>query len=380
MTFIKLLKTIFRASYRFTGPQKEKLLLYDCVSLNLYKKIFKFNCQIFYNRGERIYLNLIHKTFFLAVKKKIRFLDAYKVVFFEKVSPKVILTFNDINFSFFKINSLYKKAKLISVQNSYRSNETGELLKKKKNLFANDIFVFSKAVKNLYKKSINGNIVELGSPISNSINILKRKKSKKIIFISQYSIREPNQKFYYNGLYKDYLDNYKNVDGKAANFINNILDESDYKFYILGRYSRDNKKKEIDFFSSVIDKKFNFIENLNVNNTYRSLESSELVIFVDSTLGYEAIGRGNKVVSLSIRSEYHKWKEAKFGWPLVFKKEKGKFWTNYYDEKLIKNLIFENIKISRNKWFKENNKIISKLMVYNKNNGPLVRTVKKYLE
>ena len=381
MSFFKFFHIIIFAKYYFSGPKKNKILVYDSDGLRLFKRIFKnVNCGVLFIRGERIYLNLIFKAIIIKIIKNLSFTDSYKLLYFEKVQPNIILTFNDTNFSFFKIHNYYKKAKIVSVQNSYRSNENNDFKKSTDKLYADHIFVFSRAFKKLYEKYINGKVIVLGSPISNSIKIkkLKKKNKKKILFISQFSDRNINANFNFKHKKKNYLENYKKVDCKIANFLNNLFYRTKYEFFILGRYNPKINPKELNFFKENLDKKFNYIPNQSIVKTYQELEGSELVVFVDSTLGYESLCRNCKVVSISFRSEFLKVNEIKFGWPENLKNKKKSFWTNKYSEKDIKKLIEKNLNISRRSWSKKNKATIEKIMTYNSNNNLLRREISKY--
>ena len=52
----------------------------------------------------------------------------YIITFISKVSPKLILTYNDNNIFFFKLKNYFPSVKLIAVQNGYRHKSEDENL------------------------------------------------------------------------------------------------------------------------------------------------------------------------------------------------------------------------------------------------------------
>ena len=68
-------------------------------------------------------------------------------------------------------------------------------------------------------------------------------------------------------------------------------------FYVLG--AKNSSKEEKRIFTSIIgDKNFNFIPRKINRNSYKIVDQSDLIFSTDSTLGYEAASRGNKVFFL----------------------------------------------------------------------------------
>ena len=55
------------------------------------------------------------------------------------------------------------------------------------------------------------------------------------------------------------------------------------------------------------------------------------VVSIDSTLGYEAFGRGNKTAIFGCRDDFLNTSDLKFGWPADLPNN-GPFWTNDQDE------------------------------------------------
>ena len=87
----------------------------------------------------------------------------------------------------------------------------------------------------------------------------------------------------------------------------------------------------------------------------------EMLVFIDSTLGYESISRHNKTVALSVRSKFVDDESFDFGWPINFEK-KGFFWTNELDEEEILKLLYQNYLMTDEDWLNKNKNFIKKVM------------------
>jgi len=78
---------------------------------------------------------------------------------------------------------------------------------------------------------------------------------------------------------------------------------------------------EKKYYSKVFGKKFFFIKNNNSFSTkkkiFKNLDESSLIITLDSTLGYEAIARGKKVLFFSVRNNLDRETKNRiaFCWP-----------------------------------------------------------------
>ena len=70
-----------------------------------------------------------------------------------------------------------------------------------------------------------------------------------------------------------------------------------------------------------------FISMYEKRQTYKIVDSANITLSIDSTLGYESAGRGNKVGFFCIREKTFPFSSFRFGWP-VKKNYKGLFWTD----------------------------------------------------
>ena len=115
-----------------------------------------------------------------------------------------------------------------------------------------------------------------------------------------------------------------------------------------------------------------FINQTIKRNTYQIVDRSDTVIGIDSTLIYEALGRGCKVGIFAIRD----FPSRKFAWPKNFK-TKGFFWLNKFGESNIKKIVkFLLFKCPYSRWNKLSKAYQRSIMPYNNSNKLLIDYLK----
>ena len=374
MKKIKKIILFIRSQKIIKFPIKNNFLIYDLSGSSLIKNFLKLtNCSIYYNRFEKIYIFIFIISFFNSLFGKKNISYYYKKFFLKHVKPKVILTYIDNNPSFFEIKKIYPSAKTISIQNGSRIN-LDQFYNKKKNYYADLICVWNKYYKKLYKKGLKGKIIEIGSFKSNQVKIFKNKIKNKILFISHFRDYESiNDTFQIHKKKKITWKKYYESESKILPILEEEIKKNKKKFYILGA---TNLKKEENFYKKILKYNFSFIKNNTRFGSYRHIDQSELVISVDSALGYESLSRLNKTVFLSIRSKELNIPELKFGFPKTLK-DLGFFWINYFEKNEIKKIINNNLKIDLKNWKKKNFSKFNDLMCYDFNNIILKKELAK---
>ena len=91
-----------------------------------------------------------------------------------------------------------------------------------------------------------------------------------------------------------------------------------------------------------------FIANENVDS-YQICDQSEVVIGVDSSILYEALGRGKKTLFYSARVGDERFVSKRFGWPWHGDSE-GPFWINGPEPQLAIEKIDRLIKLGASDW------------------------------
>lgn len=359
----KIINYFLNASFTIKLPPKSEIIIYDrnrsdiiYSCLNEKKKI-----DILDVRGEKFYI-LILLFNLLNLKFSLReYIESY--INFSK--PKFVITLRDNDIGFFKLT--LKKTKKILVQQSWKNEYDDEFLKnleQKKNFkYKIDyIFCFNENIKKKYSEIIDGNFFLSGSLKSNSF--LRESfvsKERDISFISGgdgNTLKLTHPKLI-------------GITEKILRHLSNFCEENKRLLYVYGK-STFPEDEEI-FYDEILGRdNYTFIPN-HIINPIRLVDSSNIIINFNSTLGYESFSRGNKTIFLNFRHHIHH-KSLKFGWPKEFLDE-GPFWTSKIDYTSVSKLIHEVSKMSESQWKLIVDKYSTDLMVTDFDNSKLKKII-----
>ena len=136
-------------------------------------------------------------------------------------------------------------------------------------------------------------------------------------------------------------------------------------------------EKEKLFYQKILGKKnWTYLPN-NIDKTYEYIDKAKLTICMDSTLGYESLARGNKVILFCLRGKIYK--SFNFGWPVNFK-HNGFFWSNKLSNKLFNTIVERVSRVSKKKWDSIVKKNTKSVITYDKNNYIFQSLIKDYLK
>lgn len=371
---LRALCTIFKTRYVFKSPPKKEILLIDKLSEELlYKSIFKNKYEILYSKKYQINLFIIFKIFFKLNLYSLH--QNYIYEYIRLVKPKIIISFKDNDIFFYKLKNIFKDIKFISVQNGYRhKNEIffDNLLsekKKKTKLSIDYYFLFGKNSIFELKKFIKFTPKLLGSFRNNKVPISNKKNNKKsVLFVSNFRLKKVN--FDKRGY---------NVEKKILSYVTDFCSQYKLTLNIAGSTIIDQNLEKYYLTSDLKNKKISYIVKKEKNHTsYDLIDKHNLIIFIDSTLGYEAIARKKKIASFSCRKKDMSLIRP-FGFPS--NKKLNTFFYSHHDSKeevfrVLKNAFF----ISNKKWSKYYFPELKDLISYNKNNQLFYNTIKNILK
>ena len=356
--------------------------------INFSKKIFMFfNKKKFLKKKKKIFLVLhSHGSDYLKMifkKKNIEVVDYINevnlyilfLILFKKKSlfnylfyyikvydPKYIISCIDNNETLYLLKKFYKDKKFIFIQTGLRRKDHLQFKHKKKMLSADLNMVFGKNLHNIYKQKINTKVISIGSFKNNFYDISTNKDDGRIYFISQFRKNLDNDNIYpINGKFLTYGE-WIRRDIELLKILNKFCIENKKKLYILSTY--DKERAEYLFFKTYLKNNFNLLNRKS--NSYNKLNSASIIITMDSTLGYEAIAQGKKVIFFSRLDN----KEFYFKWPDI-KKKKDFFYSNKinYNE-FIK--IYKTVNnLSHKNWENKIQNKIKDVIIYDKKNSIL---------
>ncbi len=338
-----LIKLFFKAKLSLKKPYKKKILIYDKDgSDELLEYLPENDSFILDVRGNEINLRI----FFLSVLKyNFRWtFFKYLIFFIKEINPDFIITFIDNNPNFYKLKRIFKNSKTIFLQNGIRGYENdifSNLDKNKINFndfHVDEMFVWNKKTGENYNRFIKGNYEVIGSIKNNRIEINQKEKKYKLLFLSEYR----NKKSF--GINPSW-DTYYATEKKIIPYLYSFAEKKNIKLFICSNTL--NYEEENQFYNKLIKgKNWELLKRLDKDTSYKYLDESNIVVFITTAMGYEAISRGCKVAAFTTRSETTNIRSHKFGWPYLFEKNSDDFWTNNFDkdkfDEILSNLIQES--------------------------------------
>lgn len=372
----RILKLISKSKFLFNKPIKKNYLIIDARNKNLlFRYIDKKNTNILYTRGEFINLYVLFYTLFSFGFKNIHF--NYIKSFIKFSEPKYCITLNHPKVYFYKIKNIYKNITTIVFQNGHTFIFNSKFIanlkkeKKKNKLLADYIFTTNKFfTENLFKKYIKSKYIEVGSFKNNFYyKKIKNKKRKSIAFISQWRVPEVTDK-----LNHPYLSTFYNTAEKILPKLQIFSNKNNFKLEIFG--SEWDPREKIYYKKILKNDDWIFKKRKKNNYSYQNTDKVEFVVFVDSSLGFESLARGNKTISFYLQKKFknsNKFKQFGFN----FLRNRGKFWTDKNSDKEFNRLInyVKNAKLID--WKKDNSKIIKKIMSYDSQNKTFQKILRR---
>lgn len=377
-------------SFEFLFPVKNKIAILDSTGSNLIKNALKQKKLpiITTRKNTKINIFILFYSFFQNYKytKGQRYIIAY----IKYLKPKIIISHIDNNSFFFSLKKIFSDIKFIFIQNGTGIADLTFLERKKLSWHSDLFFSYSNAFSKIYSKFLKSQIYTIGSFKNNLLKINKKKKRKKsVVFISQYRVlsTQVNEKdiiYTYNNK-KFSLENFFRAEKMLLPILYEFCKKKRYKLVIAGsNLDHQSILKEKNFYEKILEERYpNFEEKFfqykelkNEFSSYKLIDSSSLVVFIDSALGYQSLVRKNKSLACSFRSQYVKNKNLNFGWPYKFPNE-GPFWINNYNLNKLNTKLSNLLKMNNSTWKKIYEKYDKNLLLHNPKNEIFKECLKK---
>ncbi len=371
--------TLIKSKWYFNKPIKSEYIIYDSIAKDTIKKCFQ-NKKFFIlsSRFEEFYLFFLFKNLF-SLKFKNIYLN-YHISLIKFINPKYIITFIDNNISFYNLKKYFPSIKFICIQNGNRlslgnfgdnKKQVTDLIKKK--FSVDTYFVQDNFSKSFLSRYIKSNYHVIGSFKNNMVKLQKANKNKDILYISQW---RNTKSVFINGKYYPY----KIWNKTEIDLLKKLINYSKERKIFLNIKLTSKDKNEIKFYNSLLKnslKAFKYIKySENLKKNYSILDKYNLVVTVDSTLGFESMMRGIKTVFYSTR--YEDLKISKKITPNYignFLKNKNNKNGFYIDLPVSNEVFYEfmdaNFKSSYNNWYKRNYKNINNFLFFDYGNKKL---------
>ena len=300
LQFLQRSLKYFRSTKRvWRKPPRADLLIIDRGTASPLDEMFAHHKpHIMEIRGESVNMLALLRALPKIHLGAVAYLEAY----IDFVNPKLILSRNgDSDLNLWRLmrrkRSHYKVA---LVQNGWRPDNFGAIPISKfekssttirPNVDCAMIFGPAQADDRLYKYAQS--IIVVGSSKLNKIDFSKFPKTQKeIVFISEYRhqefLRDPN--FY-------------RVDAIVCKYLASFAIRNSVKIHVAG-VMPDHERIEAEknwFVEQLSGSEWQFHERSKAESSYLLINDAELVVTVDSTMGYESLSLGKKTAILSCR-------------------------------------------------------------------------------
>ena len=375
--------------FSFALPKRQQVALADASGISILNKYIP--------EKDISFIDIEHMNVFALLRMLVagkKSLFGYTVAYIKIFKPRFVFTFLDNNVDFYKLSAIFPNTKFIAIQNGQRANYANQLgfgffdlLKKESvncKLSAHAICVLGTTAADQYTTHIHAKQVVTGSLKNNLIgNQIEPVEHFDIVYVSQHApfeIPHSEVKFFFGSKSVTASEFYA-IEQKIVRFLAARSKQTNQSFAVLGKRT-DSSPYERDFFSSAASPNtVRFIPRTSETSTYEFCNSASLIVTADSTIGYEFLARGNKVVFLSGRTnavsnelsrEIH---DTDFGFPLEVGTS-GPFWTNTASESEFEQVIGSVQSMSDAQWASAISPYNDVLMAYQPGNSAFIQMLR----
>lgn len=350
MTFLSKLKRV--SKLRLSSPRSSEVLVWDTVNSDELVTVFRNHAPVVLSiRGEEVFFLPALIALFRRTASE-SFTVRYSREVIRRIRPKVVITRTDNNADFYRIKrGLQNNPPVFAVVQNARRSLKGDLSQTppEPGMEVDLAFLFNRNLEIVFKPYAGKNcqMVSFGSlKLSLFADQLSERRpvpfsGQYICYVSDYRDPELNQRFPWD------VDR----DGKAITY--KQLFEVEHKLLaelklfseqsglgILVARSRPEDSAEKRFFKKSLGDSMIAIVDKTRWSSYELMAGAELVVTIDSTLGYESLAFGKKTLMCCARVEGYNFPEKRFGWPLEFDFF-GPFWMNRWSAEHIQRSLRE---------------------------------------
>lgn len=364
-------------------PEKSEILIYDnCGAAFFAQYLFGYSVETLYLRREKINVPCLLRAVFSVSFWSGQPIKAYSDAFIKFVSPKVIIAFME-SLYFYTISSRFPAVKTVFFQHGIRSEIGGVFgyFDEKNNDHVDYMLVHGDAIGRHYQQFISGKFIPIGSLKNNQVDKSGGCISGSVLFISQFEKKPDNESsllINHDGTEIQW-DQFYEAEKRVLRFLKKWCIANDKILKICLRQSGDDLVNEKEFYTEYLDGcRLEFCQKSTDFSSYKLVDEAEIVVFVDSTLGYESLARGNKTACFSCRGITLHSKSCNFGWPAEFS-DNGFFWTNSADEKEFKRVMDSLNTVTDTEWTQIINSHADGLMKYDPGNTKFIALLAELL-
>jgi surface carbohydrate biosynthesis protein len=283
----------------------------------------------------------------------------YLIAYLQLTRAKFVITTTDNDITFYRIKKYLPAVTTIAIQNGLRGNysspnSTGFLIEisQEAELACDYILAFGKTMGLEFQKHIKTEFIAVGSIRNNSFTPSSAiQEANQLVYISQLTNRalKPDEQF------ADFMGNpisyqeFYGAEKQICDYLAKYCVERGLKFLVCGKQN-STFTAEQDFF------KPHEVSGRNEPfSSYELLNAAEILVSLDSAIGYEFLSRGNRVVIVGGRFSHHPNKtvrempDVKFGFPAELPTD-GPFWISGLSESDLKERLDSVRSMSGDSW------------------------------
>lgn len=323
----------------FASPKPATVLVFDRQSeTGLLPLLAETDYATVDTRGSDLNLNVLVRAMLTGAFWRGQRQLAYAFAYARAVMPSMLITFIDNNAAFLDLCDLLPDATSVAIQNGHRNSVSHLYSAKKRNL--DFYFTFNESFGSLAEGHITGKSIALGSMRNNFVAIPAKaaKPDRRVIFISQYFDRSDEFSYTSQDGTTHSWDEFFAIERLVLPALAQWCAGKGLTLEIKSRY-RAESPSETAFYQSLDGlSAVEIIHSSSERESYELLDSGAMFVTIDSTLGYEALGRGARVAFVSARDAQLGDDNREFGWPTSLGRN-GAFWLSDFTEQEMHSLL-----------------------------------------
>lgn len=359
----------------FRLPRRVRLVYFGRIGLGiLHNYITEPSFAIYENPRERLNVWVAFRMLLCGERSEL----SYYRSFLRWTKPRVVITMEDNNVTFFATKMIMPSCKTLAIQNGLRkslshaadSSFMDDLRKVTAQGYGADVIATLGGLGNdffveSFARSLP-RLVEVGNVMNNALELQHTALSnepRRIIFVSKFPNRGTagideswhSKTMIFSGSVGFTADKYFKVDSIVARVCAEVAASSSMSFLVIGKRPAW-QTGEYEYFKRHLDGlPWSFLPSHTQASSYEAVRPSDIIVNVDSTIGYELFARGLRVGFITARMSvagHPEIREFEFGHPLITEPT-GPYWTNEATESEIRRVVDFLASVSDDAWEQE---------------------------
>lgn len=368
----------------FRKPKAVDVLIYDeegSESLIPYIRDYKFD--VLQVRGETINVYCLFLTIFKSNDWRKSLFESYVFTYINLTKPKIVLTFIDNDTRFYKISKNCPITKTIFIQNGARGirNDIFSTIEKNDDYKVNYMLVAGNAIGVKYQEFIAGEVIPIGYLRNNEVENIETNDKSKVIYVSSWH-KNMKKNSSLSESREDHIvswEEFVKIEECLLEFLDSWCLENEKTLQIVAKDPNPNSGEK-DYFAERLKLcKWEMLDRDGSKSTYGYLSKAFIVVFIHSTVGYEALSRGKRTACFTGRVFGGDDESQKFGWPADLP-DSGNFWSNVSSNEEYQRVMDYLNSVNDLDWERERNLFSQELLAFDPGNSKLKKLISEILQ